>query len=127
MQNPADMATRSVNAQSLDESMHQHDDFLNMAAGQEAKQSPEADSEVRPFIQVLATQVPPNTVLGTSRFSRFSKWITLIKAVVKLILYVQKGQKSRASERPEMTPSVHNLMRAKYLVIQNVQHDCCEK
>lgn len=131
-QNPADLATRCVNTQSLNESMrhsgpsflHQHDDSLNVPSGCEAKQPTEANPEVRLFIQVLATQVPPNTALCTSHFSRFSKWITLIKAVAKLILFVEKSQKSGTSESPEMTPSVHTLMRAKYLVIQNVKHEC---
>ncbi|PFX28554.1 hypothetical protein AWC38_SpisGene6700 [Stylophora pistillata] len=54
----------------------------------------------------------------------FSKWIALIKAVAKLILFVQKSQKSRTSESPEMTPSVPTLLKAKYLVIQNVQRQC---
>ena len=131
-QNPADLATWSVNAQSLNENIwlrgpsffHQCDDSLSQPAGWEVEQLAEADPEVHPFIQVLATQVPLNTALGTCRFSRFSKWITLIKAVAKLILFVQKSQKSRTSESPEMTPSVHTLLRAKYLVIQNVQHEC---
>ena len=50
-QNPADLATRSVNAQSLNESiwlmgpsfLHQRDDPLNMPAGWEAEQPMEAD------------------------------------------------------------------------------------
>ena len=46
------------------------------------------------------------------------------KSSGKLILFVQKSKKSRTSESPEMSPSVHTLLRAKYLVIQNVQYEC---
>ena len=130
--NPVDLVTRSVTAHTLNESrwhsgpsfLYQHDDSLNIPAGWEAKQPTEADPEVCSFIQVLATQVPPNTALGTSRSSRFSKWTTLIKAMTSLILLVQKSKKSRTSESPEMPPSVHTLLKAKYLVIQNVQYEC---
>ena len=79
-QNPADLATWSVNAKSLNEGiwlsglsfLHQHDDSLNIPVGWEVEQPVEADPEVRLFIQVLAKQIPPNTALGTCCFSRFS-------------------------------------------------------
>jgi len=53
-ENPADLATWSVKAQSLNESMwhsrpsflHPHDDSLNIPAGWEAKQPTKADPEV---------------------------------------------------------------------------------
>ena len=61
-QNHADLASWSVNAQSLNESIwlsgpsffHKCDNSLNMPARWEAEQPEEADPEVCTFIQVLA-------------------------------------------------------------------------
>lgn len=51
-----------------------------------ASETAEEDPEVRPVVQVLATQILPDKPLGTSRFSRFSQWATLVRAIGPLQL-----------------------------------------
>jgi len=85
--------------------LYQHNDSLNMPAGWEAKQPTEADAKVRSFIQVLATQVPPNTALGTSHFSRLSKWTTLIKAVASLSCLFRRAR----NPEPQKAQKCHHL------------------
>ena len=63
--------------------------------------------------QVLATQIPPDKPLGTSRFSRFSG---------QFQSHRQKSlEKSISKEGMKPMPSAGLLNRAKFLIIQNVQ------
>ena len=75
--NLADLATRSVDAKNLSSSMwhhgpnflHHQETSVNTNASL-ASETAEDDPEVRPVVQVLATQIIPDKPLGTSRFSR---------------------------------------------------------
>ena len=95
-QDPADLATRSVDAQKLSDSMwhrgpnslHHQEVSANMTASQ-ASETAVNESEIRPLVQTLVTQISPYQPLGTSRFSRFSQWTTLVRAIGRLLSFIQ--------------------------------------
>ena len=97
-----------------------------------ASETAEDDPEVRPVVQVLATQIIPDKPLGTSRFSRFSRWATLVSAIGRRLSFVQSHlqkslEKSSTTEGTKPTPSASLLNRAKFLIIQNVQREAYEQ
>ena len=137
--NPADLATRSVDAQNLSSSMWHHGPtFLHHQEASVntntslASETAEDDPEVRPVVQVLATQIIPDKPLGTSRLSRFSRWETLVSAIGRLLSFVQSHrqkslEKSSTTEGTKPTPSTCLLNRAKFLITQNVQREAYEQ
>ena len=137
--NPADLATRSVDAKNLSSSMwhhgpnflHHQETSVNTNASL-ASETAEDDPDVRPVVQVLATQIIPDKPLGTSRFSRFSRWATLVSAIGRLLSFVQSHrqkslEKSGTTEGTKPMPSASLLNRAKFLIIQNVQREAYEQ
>ena len=74
--NLADLATRSVQAQNLKDSiwhsgpqfLYHHGSSVNETIGSDASLPTEDDPEVRPLVKSLATQVLQNKSLGTSSF-----------------------------------------------------------
>ena len=138
-QNPADLATRSVDAQNLSSSMwhhgptflHHQEASVNTNASL-ASETAEDDPEVRPVVQVLATQIIPDKPLRTSCFSRFSRWATLVSAIGRLLSFVQSHhqkslEKSSTTEGTKPTSSASLLNRAKFLIKQNVQYEAYEQ
>ena len=73
----------------------------------------EEEDKVRPEITVLATEVMDNT-LGSDRFSRFSSWTSLVRAITTLIHFA-----TFAKAEPKSTGK--NIERAKGLVIRGSQ------
>ena len=136
-QNLADLATRSVDAQNLSSSiwlrgpnsLHQQDTSFNTTASQ-ASETAEDDPEVRPVVQALATQILPKKPLGTSRFSRFSQWETLVRAIARILL-AMRTYHQRTQGKPSTTEStklsVSLLDRAKFMIIKNVQREAYEE
>jgi ribonuclease HI len=51
--------------------------------------------EVRPNLKTLATALARTTLLGTSRFTRFSKWISVVIGISKLITFASKFHRRR--------------------------------
>ena len=102
---PADLATRSVDAQNLSSSMwHHRPTFLHH---QEVSVSTNASlasetAEDDPVVQALATQIMPDKRLGTSRFARFSQWATLVRAIGRLLSFVQ-SHRQESPEKPGTT------------------------
>lgn len=98
-QNPADLATRSVEAKDLKESTwHTGPKFLYdsdlTSSTQEGNIAAEVladDPEERSDVKALASKVEPCTSLGSERFSRFSQWSTLQGVVAKLITVTQQS------------------------------------
>ena len=133
--NPADLATRSVQAQNLKDSiwhsgpqfLYHHGSSVNETISSDASLPTEDDPEVRPLVKSLATRVLQNKSLGTSRFSRFSRWEALMNALARLISLVQLHQQKTSEEpgahKSQKTALVHNLSKAKSLIIQNVQYE----
>ena len=93
--NLADLATRSVDVQNLSSSMwhhgptlfHYQESSVNTNASL-ASETAEDDPEVCPVVLALATQILPDKSLGTSCFSRFSQWATLVRAIGRLLSFV---------------------------------------
>ena len=131
--NPADLARQSVDAQNLSSSsmwhhgptfLHYQESFVNTNASL-ASETAEDDPEVRPVVLALATQILPDKRLGTSRFSRFSQWATLVRAIGRLLSFVQSHcekslEKSSTTEGIKPMPSACLLNRVKFLIIRNV-------
>ena len=135
--NPADLATRSVDAQNLKDSvwhrgpnfLHNEDAVVDSTSDTLSADPAVDDPEVRPALKVLTTQVLPNKALGTNRFSKFSQWDVLVRAIARLISVVQsrlrktstKAGGSNATQNAALP--VHALNQAKFLIIQNVQRE----
>ena len=127
--NPADLATRSVEANNLkDSTWHMGPKFLHnngltttQDGGTAAKPLPQ-DPEVRPNVQVLATQMAVGENLKSDCFSRFSEWPALQGAIAKLITLVQ----SRSKKQDEAS-TVDAYEKAKIIIIKSVQHDAFQK
>ena len=114
--NPADLATRSVHAEKLDGSP-----WLNRPQFLHAKQpttdtpmvsltaeTPENDPEVRPEVKLkaLITHKQASRSLGSDRFSKFSRWTTLVRAIAKLTLTARSfSQRTRACQSPPTNQS----------------------
>ena len=104
--NPADLATRSVDADKLSNSIwHTGPAFLykehtaaNTPVSSFASESRKDDPEVRPEVKALTTQLQPNKCLGSERFSRFSQWSTLLKAVARLIMLARSLKKKTSGK-----------------------------
>lgn len=85
-QNPADLATRSVAASQLMDTMwFKGPDFLYKPPEKEKREhfeliDPETDVEVRPQVTALATHLETKR-LTSERFQRFSTWKSLLRAV----------------------------------------------
>ena len=92
--NPADLATRSIEASKLKESTwHRGPKFLNNSlttVTDDRDTDAEIfsdDPEVRKDLNVSATHVEVCSTIGSERFSRFSEWSKLQGAIAKLITF----------------------------------------
>lgn len=111
--------------------LHHQEASVNTTANQ-ASETAEDDPEVRPVLQALVTQILPHKPLRTSCFSRFSQWTTLVRAIGRLLSFIQSHrqkalEKSGTTESIKLTPHACLLNRAKLLIIQNVQHEAYEQ
>ena len=138
--NPADCATRSVRAKELESStwlrgprfLCDHDGHNSTSESQADPELFANDPEVRSEVKALATATQRSTALGTTRFTRFSSWSSLIKGMSKLI----SAARSRTeSKRTDMQPSsqttdgqpgdnvVQSRKRAEMVMIKNVRQE----
>ena len=127
--NPADLATRSVEGSDLKESMwHTGPKFLynsdptasNHNGETTAEILPE-DPEVRKDVKVFATHVEARTTLiGSERFSRFSKWSNLQGAIAKLI-NVARSHRKACIQSDIATAQLYH--QAKVVIIRSAQYE----
>ncbi|KAL9974183.1 hypothetical protein ACROYT_G011194 [Oculina patagonica] len=130
--NPADLATRSVEAKDLKEStwhtgpkfLYNSDLTTSIQEGNIAAEVLADDPEERSDVKALATKVEPCTSLGSERFSRFSQWSTLQGAVAKLITVAQSHSKARVEEE---VPSTLVYEQAKVIILRSVQYEAFRK
>ena len=128
--NPADLATRSVEANDLGDStwhtgptfLHNNGPNTETEDGKTAAEPLQQDPEVRQNVQVLTTQLAVTENLESGRFSRFSEWSTLQGAIAKLITLAQ----SRSKQRNEAS-TTNAYEKAKAIIIKSVQHDAFQK
>lgn len=124
-ENPADHATRMVPATRLKgTNWFTAPDFLSRHETDPATQDfvlvdPDHDKELRPEASTFVTKVNVNERLGSNRFSRFSSWQSLQRAVASLIRVVRQ----RGKEPQLEADAVQLLLRAKTVAIGAVQQD----
>ena len=132
-QNPADLATRSVPASQLTNSMwFTGPEFLHKPLLAETNESfklvdPETDADVRPQLTTFATRIS-ECKLTSGRFQRFSTWESLLRAVSFLIHQTH----SYRSDSPTTCKRWHQcnkprspeeLAAAKLAILKSVQRD----
>ena len=111
--------------------LHYQESSVNTNASL-ASETAEDDPEVCPVVLALATQILPDKPLGTSRFSRISHWATLVRAIGRLLSFVQSHrqkslEESSTTDGIKPTPSACLLNRVKFLIIRNVQREAYEQ
>lgn len=140
--NPADCATRSVNANDLDGSMWligpkflPHEDQYHGANEDLAPESSTDDPEVRPEIRTHATRLQSVTSLETNRFTRFSQWSSLLKGMSYLILAARSHHHTNGSNEATIPTldgttdgqavdsGVERRKRAEMVIIHSVQRE----
>nr|XP_054587010.1 uncharacterized protein LOC129152514 [Nothobranchius furzeri] len=133
-QNPADLATRSVPASQLMDTMwFKGPDFLYKLQEPETHESfelvePEVDFEIRQ-VGTFITQTKKSG-LTPERFQRFSSWTSLVRAIAFLVHQARSHSSSNSSNhscrgwhrcREPRTPE--ELDAASNLILQSVQKD----
>jgi hypothetical protein len=107
--NPADLGTRSVDASLLQDSVWiTGPQFLYHVSPPEDVQTcletkeacSTTDPEIRPEVTVKKTEVRTSGTLGTGRFSRFSKWSSLVRALSLLIKFIRSRRARIAISSP---------------------------
>ena len=142
-ENPADLATRPLNAQNLAESdWLTGPKFLKITSSslkerQEKIPLNEGDPEVRKEVITFATQSAKGCGLGAERFSRFSSLHSLQRAIANLIVFVKEfkrrknGVQESKGPRPWSTnnatrlrnPTARELQQAMTAIVCAVQRD----
>ncbi|XP_063404237.1 uncharacterized protein LOC134687709 [Mytilus trossulus] len=130
--NPADIATRGINPAELSNSLwikgpaFLYDISLeNLDNGPHQLVDADSDKEIRPEVQVAKTQtVAQNNVhrLGTHRFSKFSEWRTLVRAISLLKQRVRN--RAHHNDEPEHLDAYKQpdaLKQAQQFIIREVQ------
>ncbi|XP_060757456.1 uncharacterized protein LOC132868527 [Neoarius graeffei] len=135
--NPADIATRSIPAGRLKDTMwFTGPAFLCQPDDTPAEQTfelldPEHDPEIRPQVTTLSTTVLPH--LGSQRFSRFSRWSSLTRAIGALIHIIQCFKRDRNEGQCQKwhlcgSPvAVNVLNQSAAVIIRAVQQEAFEK
>lgn len=131
--NPADLATRSVPASQLTDTMwFTGPEFLHKPLQTETHESfelvdPETDVEVRPQLTTLATCVKEGK-LTSERFQRFSTWESLLRAV-SFLVHQTRSYRSDSSvpckgwHRCTKPRTPEELEAAKLVILKSVQMD----
>ena len=127
--NPADLATRSVEAGDLKGSMwlrgpkflYNSDLLASTHNGELITEILPDDPEVRK-IKVFTTHmhVEARMTIGSERFSRFSKWSKLQGAIARLISFARSQRKTRIQSDTAPAQLYH---QAKVVIIKSVQYE----
>ncbi|KAK3738002.1 hypothetical protein QZH41_009629 [Actinostola sp. cb2023] len=138
--NPADLATRGIKAEGLNDSAWlRGPEFLSQSQpvgpSTMTVDISESDPEVRKHLDNYATKVTKTQGLGSDRFKRFSKWSTIRRALANLIVYVKEFKKrynaipqdappTRQSHRrlPRL-PTAAELKQAETAIVKIVQNE----
>lgn len=132
-QNPADLATRSVPASQLTNSMwFTGPEFLHKPFLAEAQEifklvDPETDPDVRPQLTTLATCIN-ECELTSGRFQRFSTWGSLLRAVSFLIHQTRSFRSDSSAtckgwHRCSRLRTPEELTAAKRVILKSVQRE----
>ncbi|XP_057696133.1 uncharacterized protein LOC130918451 [Corythoichthys intestinalis] len=134
-QNPADHATRSVPAGQLSATnWFRGPKYLcatknNIAEIHYDLVDPSSDPDVRPLVSTLSTTATVK-LLGSQRFSRFSSWRSLIRAITRLIHIARlfnttfRGNKlCQGWHYCKSECTVEESTQAVHVIMQTVQHE----
>ncbi|XP_031755219.1 uncharacterized protein LOC116409808 [Xenopus tropicalis] len=139
--NPADLATRSVPAAHLKDTMWftgppflSHSHHLKLETETFTLVDPAQDTEIRPQVTTLST-TSKGKELGSERFCRFSSWSTLTRALARLIHVAHLFKQKRDSQLDHCKGwhlcrelnLVHDFKKARSVIIQNVQKETFAK
>ncbi|KAK3082869.1 hypothetical protein FSP39_007500 [Pinctada imbricata] len=124
-QNPADLATRSISASNLQDSIwFKGPDFLYQESQPYPTThpliDPDSDKEVRPIVTCAKAKVT-STSLGSERLSNFSTWNSLLLGIATLQSFI-KRQASKSETKSE-TSKLESLNHAEKFVISLVQSE----
>ena len=131
--NPADLATRSIEAEHLQDTiwhsgpkfLYSQDPFADTQPCSLVATSVTDDPEAYPEVKTLSTQVQSS--LGTARFAKFSDWSRLVKAIAALITVIRRFRKQDSSgplaRDDGPTTGTGVLDQAKIVIIKSVQHE----
>ncbi|XP_062584078.1 uncharacterized protein LOC134245840 [Saccostrea cucullata] len=118
-ENPADQGTRGLLPEQLGDSLWlKGPGFLKVNTNNFQNETfslvnPDQDSEVRPEIVTLKTvSVSTKPTLGTSRFSRFGSWLSLVRAIT----FIKKCIREKAGKVDEIS-----RQETEMLIIKEVQ------
>lgn len=123
--NPADIATRSITADKLQDSVWLLGPSVDTKSVDQSKdifplQEPEMDGEIRPEIVNKKTLSDFKSALGSHRFERFGNW----KSLVRSIAFLKNKLKNKKSEKKvDMKCS---FREAEQVVIRTVQREFYE-
>ncbi|KAK3741864.1 hypothetical protein QZH41_003434 [Actinostola sp. cb2023] len=88
------------------------------------QQIPDDDPEVRPQVQVLATEVGSKQAdLGTGRFTRFSGWPSLVRAVSKIITVARLWHKDTNVQTQKTSSKARTMEKASITIFRNIQQE----
>ncbi|XP_048747853.2 uncharacterized protein LOC125660050 [Ostrea edulis] len=133
--NPADLATRSVPADKMSNSIwlkgpkefldgHHDEGLLELSEDSYSLVSPCEDKEVRPIekVDTCLTKIlsDPGIELGSHRFERFSNWRKLVGAIAFLKQFIRNRKKSEVSQRQR---SVELYQEAERFIVRTVQRE----
>lgn len=136
-ENPADLATRSVASSHLaDTTWLCGPTFLKCPPRDSPERDifelvhPDSDVEIRPQVSTLKTTAS-NKQLGAQRFSKFSSWKTLTRAITRLIHIARLFHEDTATKKSNcrgwhhchIAHTLEDLTKAKSTVIRAVQED----
>ncbi|XP_077980938.1 uncharacterized protein LOC144436116 [Glandiceps talaboti] len=143
-QNPADLATQSVQVQRLSSTMWlKGPDFLWQPDDDPPSATPldshqynyqinEEDPEVRKQPQVVTTTItkPKHRQLdnlGSERFQRFSSWLSLKRAVANIInrilLHKTNNKEEKEKQATDKQPTLSTLLQAEIVIFCTVQKE----
>ena len=116
--NPADQATRPISVQKMKNSLWLEGliNFLDKCQTRENHElvCPDMDSEVYPEIKTLKTCAP--ICLGSHRFTRFSKWSALVRAMSTLKKFMSRKQN-------DLRSNVDFQNESEFLLIEEAQKE----
>ena len=124
--NPADQATRPISVQKMKNSLWLEGpiNFLNKCQTRENHElvCPDMDSEVYPEIKTLKTCAP--ICLGSHRFTRFSKWSALVRAMSTLKKFMSRKQNDLRSNVDFQNESEFLLIKEAQKEYYQTEIDC---
>lgn len=112
--NPADVATRKFRTSDLTGSMWlRGPDLLQRVNLDDVNEhfplvDAESDKEIKKDISAVKTILEP--ALGSGRFSRFSTWKSLVRAIITLKMFARKTSASHVIDDPDLIESTEKLI-----------------